>query len=106
VKALALAAAKRDKLVPDLPTTAEAGLPGFEITGWYGIFAPTGTPTPIVQKLSAELAKALQASETLVAMDKLGVSVLGGTAEQFADHLKREDAKWSKAIKENNIKLE
>jgi tripartite-type tricarboxylate transporter receptor subunit TctC len=106
IRALAIAAPKRDPLAPDVPTTAEAGLPGFEIQGWYGLFAPAGTPKAIVEKLSAGVSRALGTPEAREAMKKLGVNILGGSADEFAAHIKREDAKWAKAIKDNNIRLE
>jgi tripartite-type tricarboxylate transporter receptor subunit TctC len=106
LKALALAAESRDALAPEVPTAAEAGLPGFEITGWYGIFAPASTPRDIVAKLSGEIAKQLSGADTRASLSKTGVNVLGGTAEQFAAHLKREDAKWAKAVQESGAKPE
>jgi tripartite-type tricarboxylate transporter receptor subunit TctC len=106
LKALALAAANRDPLAPDVPTTAEAGVPGFEITGWYGIFAPSATPKDIVAKLSGEIAKILSSADTRASLTKVGVNVLGGTAQDFAAHLKREDEKWAKAVKESGAKVE
>jgi tripartite-type tricarboxylate transporter receptor subunit TctC len=106
LKALALAAASRDPLAPDVPTSAEAGLPGFEITGWYGIFAPASTPNDVVAKLSGEIARQLANPDTRATLSKAGVNVVGGSAEQFAAHLKREDAKWAKAVQESGAKPE
>jgi tripartite-type tricarboxylate transporter receptor subunit TctC len=106
VKALGLAAAKRDPLLPDVPTVAESGLPGFEISGWYGIFAPIQTPKPIVAKLSAEIDRLLAAPDVRASLAKIGVNVLGGSAEQFAAYVKREDAKWSKAIRDAGVRVE
>ena len=91
VKALGVASAKRDPLAPDLPTVAESGLPGFEISGWYGIFAPTKTPEDILAKLSAEIARLLATPDTRGSLAKIGVNVLGGTAEKFAAYIRRED---------------
>ncbi len=106
VKALGIAAAKRDPLLPDVPTVAESGLPGFEISGWYGIFAPIQTPKPIVAKLSTEIDRLLATPDVRASLAKIGVNVLGGSAEQFAAYVKREDAKWSKAIRDAGVKLE
>ncbi len=106
VKALGIAAAKRDPLVPDLPTVAESGLPGFEISGWYGIFAPSKTPREVVTKLSAEIARLLATPETRASLSKIGVNVLGGSAEEFAAHIRREDAKWTKAIRDSGTKVD
>jgi tripartite-type tricarboxylate transporter receptor subunit TctC len=106
VKALGIAAAKRDPLAPDLPTVAESGLPGFEISGWYGIFAPIKTPKDIVAKLSAEIARLLATPETRGSLAKIGVNVLGGSPEEFAAYIRREDAKWTKAIRDSGTKIE
>jgi len=106
VKALGIAAAKRDPLVPDLPTVAESGLPGFEISGWYGIFAPIKTPKAIVTKLSAEINRLLATPETRASLAKIGVNVLGGSPEEVAAFIRREDAKWTKAIRDSGTKIE
>lgn len=106
VKALGIASSKRDPLVPDLPTVAESGLPGFEIYGWYGIFAPIKTPKSIVAKLSAEIARLLATPETRGFLAKIGVTVLGGSAEEAAAFIKREDAKWANAIRDSGTKVE
>jgi tripartite-type tricarboxylate transporter receptor subunit TctC len=106
VKALGIAASKRDPLAPNLPTVAESGLPGFEISGWYGIFAPIKTPKSIVAKLSAEIARLLATQETRGSLAKIGVTVLGGSPEEVAAFIKREDAKWAKAIRDSGTKVE
>jgi tripartite-type tricarboxylate transporter receptor subunit TctC len=106
VKALGIAASKRDPLAPNLPTVAESGLPGFEISGWYGIFAPIKTPKSIVAKLSAEIARLLATPETRGSLAKIGVTVLGGSPEEVAAFIKREDAKWAKAIRDSGTKVE
>lgn len=106
VKALGIAAAKRDPLAPDLPTVAESGLPGFEISGWYGIFAPIKTPKNIVVTLSAEIARLLATPETRASLAKIGVNVLGGSPEEVAAFIRREDAKWTKAIRDSGTKIE
>jgi tripartite-type tricarboxylate transporter receptor subunit TctC len=106
VKALGIASAKRDPLLPDVPTVAESGLPGFEISGWYGIFAPIQTPKPVVAKLSGEIDRLLATPDVRASLAKIGVNVLGGSADQFAAYIKREDAKWSKAIRDAGVRVE
>jgi tripartite-type tricarboxylate transporter receptor subunit TctC len=106
VKALGIASAKRDPLLPDVPTVAESGLPGFEISGWYGIFAPIRTPAPVIAKLSAEIDRLLATPDVRASLAKIGVNVLGGSAAQFAAYIKREDAKWSKAIRDAGVRVE
>jgi tripartite-type tricarboxylate transporter receptor subunit TctC len=106
VKALGIAAAKRDPLVPDLPTVAESGLPGFEISGWYGIFGPAKTPKDIVTRLSAEIGRLLAAPDGRAALAKIGVNVLSATPGEFAAYIRREDAKWAKAIRDSGTKID
>ena len=106
LKPIAIAAAKRDPLLPDLPTVSESGLPGFEITGWYGIFAPSKTPNEIVAKLSSEIGRILATPDARAALGKIGVTVLGGTPADGVAFVKRENAKWSKAIKDSGTKVE
>ena len=106
LKALGIASAKRDPLLPDLPTVSESGLPGFEISGWYGIFAPSKTPPEIVNKLSNEIERMLKLPDVRANLAKIGVNVLGGSAKDAAAYIKREDAKWSKAIRDSGTKIE
>ena len=106
MKALGIASARRDPLLPDVPTVAESGLAGFEISGWYGIFAPIKTPKPVVAKLSVEINRLLGTPEVRTSLAKIGVNVLGGSAEQFAAYVQQEDAKWSKAIRDSGARVE
>lgn len=106
LKALGVATPQRNALAPDIPTVAEAGLPGFEVTAWYGVVAPNGVPRQAASTLATAISKAL---ETQAFRDKLagmGATPVGGTPEQFGEILKRENAKWAKAIKDANIRLE
>ena len=106
VKALGVAAAKRDPLVPDLPTVSESGLPGFEISGWYGIFAPAKIPQEIVATLSAEIGRLLATADVRANLAKIGVNVLGGSPQEVAAYIQREDAMWAKAIRDSGTKVE
>src|SRR4051812_6589308 len=106
LKPLGIASAKRDPLLPDLPTVSESGLPGFEISGWYGIFAPAKTPPEIVNKLAADIERMLKTPDVRANLAKIGVNVLGGSAKDAAAYIKREDAKWSKAIRDSGTKIE
>lgn len=106
LKALGIAASKRDPLLPDLPTVSESGLPGFEITGWYGIFAPAQTPKEIVAKLSSEIERILKTPDARAALGKIGVTVTGGTPADGAAFIRRENAKWSKAIRDSGTKVD
>jgi tripartite-type tricarboxylate transporter receptor subunit TctC len=106
LKALGIAAAKRDALLPDLPTVSESGLPGFEISGWYGIFAPAKTPKAIVTKLSNEISALLKTADVRASLAKIGVNVLGGSAQDAAAYIQQEDVKWTKAIRDSGTKID
>jgi tripartite-type tricarboxylate transporter receptor subunit TctC len=106
VKALAQTCAVRSPSAPDLPTMEEAGFPDFAIEGWYGIFAPARTPRPIVDKLSADINKALKAPESMERWKELGFDPIGGTPEQFAERQKADLAYWKRMIEYTGIKVE
>lgn len=105
-RALAVTTPKRASLMPELPTMAEAGLPGFEVTSWFGLLAPAGTPAAIVSRLNAESVKVLALPEVAGALKKLGFDVVGGTPEQFAGHIKREVEKFTKLAKATGITVD
>jgi tripartite-type tricarboxylate transporter receptor subunit TctC len=104
LKALAVAAPARLALFPDVPTTAEAGLPGVEAIAWNGIFVPAGTPRPVVQILHRELVKAYNAPDVKTQVENTGSSVAADTPEEFAAFVRAEGAKWGKVIREAGIK--
>jgi tripartite-type tricarboxylate transporter receptor subunit TctC len=104
LKVLAVLSANRAKILPDVPTIAESGYPGFEASVWYGFAAPAATPKPIVDKLYAEVEKALQTPEVRERMSGVGGEVAPGPADQFAKLLRSERARYDKLVKEANIK--
>ncbi|MBX9944060.1 MAG: tripartite tricarboxylate transporter substrate binding protein [Reyranella sp.] len=106
VKALAQTCATRSPSAPDLPTMIEAGFPDFAIEGWYGIFAPAKTPRPIVDKLSADINKALKQPDSLERWKALGFDPIGTTPEAFAARQKADLAYWKKMIEDTGIKVE
>jgi tripartite-type tricarboxylate transporter receptor subunit TctC len=106
LRALAITSTERSPLAPDLPTMVEAGVPGYEMSGWNGIFAPKGTPPEIVARLHAELAKLLRAPEVKEQFAALGAEPIGDTPDQFAAFLKADMARWRKIIKEKGIRPE
>jgi tripartite-type tricarboxylate transporter receptor subunit TctC len=106
VRALAITTATRSSLVPDLPTIAESGYPGFESVAVYGFFAPTGTPTAIIKKLSADINAVLLDPELKDKLLKVGIEVEGSTPEALAAFVDKEIAKWAAVIKAGNIKSE
>jgi tripartite-type tricarboxylate transporter receptor subunit TctC len=104
LKVLAVLSANRAKIFPDVPTIAESGYAGFEASVWYGFAAPAATPKPIVDKLYAEVEKALQTPEVRERMSGVGGEVAPGPADQFAKLLRSERARYDKLVKEANIK--
>jgi tripartite-type tricarboxylate transporter receptor subunit TctC len=106
LRALAVAGPSRLALLPDVPTTAEAGLPGVEAIVWNGIFAPAGTPQPVLQILHREIVKAYNAPDVKKQVMDTGSEVVADTPEEFAAFVRAESAKWSKVIRDANIKPE
>ncbi len=106
VRVLAVAAAKRHAQLPDVPTAAEAGLPGFEVFAWFGLLGPAGTPHAAVVRVNAEVQKALASKELRDSMAAQGIDPQGGSPESFAAFIKSETAKWGKVIKTAGIKID
>lgn len=106
LRALAVTGSKRSAEVPELQTVADAGVPGYEVFGWYGVLAPAGTPKEIVARLNAELAKVLEMPDIKVRFKDLGVEAGGGTPEQFGEYIKKEIVKWAKVVKESGAKAD
>jgi tripartite-type tricarboxylate transporter receptor subunit TctC len=106
LRALAVTSAKRSALLPDLPTVAEAGVPGYDFVTWHGILAPKATPRPIITYLNEQLRKVLTAPEQAHLWKELGLEVVASSPEEFAAHIDREQAKWGKVIKQRGIKAE
>ena len=104
--ALAQTGAKRSPLIPDIPTVAEAGVPGYEVTVWFGLVAPTGTPREVIQKLNAEVVRILAMPDVRERFLAQGVEPVGSTPEQFADHIRGQMAKWAKVVADAGVKAE
>ena len=104
LRPLAALSAKRLPVFPEVPTSREAGLPEFEVSTWYGPLAPAKTPAEIITRLNGELQKMLQRREVLDRLNNEGVEPLGGTPQQYADHIKNEMARWAKVVKAAGIK--
>jgi len=96
----------RSSVLPDMPTVAEAGVPGYEATIWLGIMAPAGTPKPIIDRLNAEITKVTGRAEVKEAWGKQGATALSMTPEQFDRYLRDDIAKWAKVIAQAGIKLD
>lgn len=103
LRALAITSEKRSPLLPDVPTVAELGYPGFAVAVWYGFAAPAGTSPEIVQKLNREINRILQADDIKKAFTDAGVEALGGSTQQYDAFFKAESARWGKVIKQANI---
>lgn len=106
MRALAVTAARRSSLLPNVPTVAEAGVPGYEASGWFGVLVPAGTPQPIVTRLNSAIVKGLESSDSRERLAALGGEVAGDTPEHFAAHIRTEAAKWSKLIRTLGLKNE
>ena len=105
-RALAVTTAGRWPTLPEVPTMIEAGVPGFEITSWTGLFVPGATPRPIVARLNAELVKAAHDPAYVKQMATLGVEAISSTPEEFGAFVQSEVAKWRRAIHESGAKVE
>jgi tripartite-type tricarboxylate transporter receptor subunit TctC len=104
VRALAVTSIKRSAFVPNLPTVAEQGFPGFDSTAWFGLMAPAGTPAPIVAKLHAETTKILSRADVREKFGTLGMEVVANTPTEFADLIKAEIPIWARIIKASGAK--
>ena len=105
LRALAVSAPERSKRLPDVPTVAEAAIPGYEAYEWNGVFLPAGVPAPIATKLQQALQDVLKEDEVKQRLADLGAQPVGSTPADFAAFLKKEDAKWGEVVKKGNIKL-
>jgi tripartite-type tricarboxylate transporter receptor subunit TctC len=106
VRALGVTGRKRSHMLPDVPTVSEAGVPGYEHTGWFGIMVPTGTPQPIVEKLNAAIRAVVAKPEVKAIWEKQDNQPMSMTPAEFNTYLHAELDKWTKVVKEANIKLQ
>jgi tripartite-type tricarboxylate transporter receptor subunit TctC len=106
LKALATGGAKRSAILPDIPTIAEAGVPGYEMTNWWGVVAPAGTPQPILDKLAKEIGAVLSSPETQKQFAAVGAEVVQKSPADFATFFAAELAKWERVVKDAKIKAE
>ncbi|ARP86606.1 Bug family tripartite tricarboxylate transporter substrate binding protein [Bordetella genomosp. 9] len=107
LKLLAVTTAKRIALAPDVPTLQEAGVPGFDVSSWQAIYAPKGTPKPIVDRLSKEIAEILKEPDVQEKLGKtMGMDLVGGSPEQLRDLMAREIPRWADVVKKSGAKVE
>ena len=106
VHALAVTSRARSPLLPNVPTVAESGMPGFEAVTWFGFAVPTGTPRPIIDRLNVEIGKALAMPDVKQKLSAQGIDVAGGTPEQFGAYMHDEFTKWGQLVKDSGAKVE
>ena len=106
LKALGITSAKRSSLLPDVPTIAEQGLPGYDIIQWFGVLGPAGMPKPIVDKLNTEINAILKSPDVAEKVASQGGLVIGGTPDEFATYIRNDVPKWDKLVKAAHIKLD
>ncbi len=106
LRAVAVTSVKRAPALPDVPTIAESGLPGFEASSWFGILGPAGTPANVVSRINAEVNKWLQSPEAREHLLAQGAESAGGTPERFAAHIRAETDKWAKVVKASGAKVD
>jgi tripartite-type tricarboxylate transporter receptor subunit TctC len=105
LKLVAVTGEKRSKLMPDVPTLIEQGLKATPSYAWWGVYAPTGTPKPIVDRMHAEIAKAVRAPDVVQKfVDQFDMEIVLNSPEQFAQFTSKEQAFWAKVIQDNNLK--
>jgi tripartite-type tricarboxylate transporter receptor subunit TctC len=105
-RGLAVTGTQRAKAIPDIPTVAEAGVPGYAATNWYGLLAPAKTPKPVIDRLNKEMVAALTAPEVAESLKSRGIDATPSSPAQFAAFIRAENAKWSQVIKQSGIKGE
>ena len=106
LRALALVAPRRSAALPEVPTVAEAGLRDFEVTTWYGILAPAGTPRPIVTRLNAEIVRIMHVQEMKDRLASMATDPVTSTPEEFADYIVREIGKWGEVVRQAGLKAD
>ena len=106
IRLLATTGARRMAALPEVPTVAESGVPGYAASGWWGVLAPANTPRPIVQRLNAIVVKALEAPDLRERLATDGIEPIGGPPDAFAAHLQREVAQWARVVRESGARAE
>ncbi len=106
IKALAVTSPTRSSLFPDVPTAAESGLKNLEVSAWYSIVAPAGTPRPVIDRLNKAFNEALKHKDVMAKLEPEGAVIVGSTPEQFADFMRAESEKWGKVVKTTGMRAD
>lgn len=106
LKALGVTSAKRSPVIPDVPTIAETGLPGYEVNVWFGVLFPAGTPNQYITRLNREISKILAVPEVIKTMTSQGSVPGGGTPDDFARYIKQEKDKWAQVVKKAGVRID
>jgi tripartite-type tricarboxylate transporter receptor subunit TctC len=106
LKALAVTTPKRSSTLPNLPTVAESGMTGYELTPWFATFAPAGTPSGIIDKLNGAMIKAMNTEQVKKTFAAIGAEYIGSTPQELASYLAQETEKWKKIISETGISVD
>jgi tripartite-type tricarboxylate transporter receptor subunit TctC len=106
LRALAVTTVQRSGTVPGLPTVSEAGVPGFEAITWHGVVVPAATPGPLIERLNADIVRALRMRDLRERLESLGAELATGTPQDFADYIAREIPKWAKVVKDSGARAE
>ncbi|AVS71721.1 LacI family transcriptional regulator [Paracidovorax avenae] len=106
LRAIAVTTARRSPELPDVPTIAESGVPGYEATSWFGMFAPAATPAPVVAQLNATIVKVLAQPDIRKKLAEQGAEAAGETPAQFADFIQKESVKWGRVVKESGASVD
>ncbi|MNS81914.1 Tripartite tricarboxylate transporter family receptor [compost metagenome] len=106
LRALGVTTARRSSALPDVSTIAEAGVPGYEVSPWFAVFAPAGTPAAVLARLNQVLNSAMKQPDTLKKLAGVGAEPIGSTPQELATHLSQELDRWGRLIKERNIRLD
>jgi tripartite-type tricarboxylate transporter receptor subunit TctC len=106
IRAIAVTTIKRSSVAPELPTIAESGLPGYDVSSWQGVFVPAGTPRPIVTKLHTEIVRIIGLPDVKERLNGMGADTVGSTQEQFTAYVKAEIAKWAALVKQTGAKVD
>ena len=104
-RAIAMASGQRSRILPDVPTVAESGVPGFDVSVWYSVLAAAGTPAPIINKLHAEIVRAMRSPEAKEKIEAAGYDIVGSSPEQAGEFIKAEIVRWSKVVKDSGATI-